>query len=384
MRAQICTIIIHACPFRHRVFLTSPGVTTFRKREGSALLSALLLAACAAAPRAQDTAPLSPPLEILDRRAERPQVVIVVLDGVRHQEIFDDNLAGEITPNLRRLASTRGALVGGPGESDAMWATGPNFVSLPGYREIMTGRPSADCQQNACAPIALDTLADEFRAEAASAREIAVISSWEGIAQAASRHPESIVISCGRKLIHNRDVLAADSLSTALLRAGEGAPPAPGSGDFRPDALTARIALEYLARERPRFLFLGLGEPDEYAHLDDYAGYLRSLRAADRVIADIDALFEQTGAWKRDALLLVTTDHGRARDFRHHGGDVPESGRVWLLAAGQRVARSHLASTRQVAHLADIASTIRLLAGLPSDTTTSTGAPIASLVGLER
>jgi len=154
----------------------------------------------------------------------------VVLDGVRRQEIFDDELAQELTPHLRRLTLTRGALVGRG--KDAMWATGPNFVSLPGYREILTGHPSGACQQNACAPLAVDTLADEFHALGAPTREVAIISSWEGIAQAAARHPESIVVSCGRKHGQNRDVLAADPASAALLRAGDDAAPAPGSGDF--------------------------------------------------------------------------------------------------------------------------------------------------------
>jgi hypothetical protein len=283
-------------------------------------------------------------------------------------------------PNLHRIARTKGALLGGPRDVDAIWATGPNFVSLPGYREILTGGAPGDCQKNDCEPLTVDTLADQFRAGGAPMRQVAVISSWEGIEQAASRRPERIIVSCGRTHGKNRDVLAADPSAAEALEAGEEASPWPGADDFRPDALTARIALGYLAREQPRFLFLGLGEPDEYGHLDDYAGYLESLRAADRVIGQIDDLFERTGAWKRDALLVVTTDHGRASDFRNHGRDVPESGRVWLMAAGTRVARSTFDPAWRVLHLADIAPTVRRLAGLLPDPIGSTGAPIASLV----
>jgi arylsulfatase A-like enzyme len=289
-----------------------------------------------------------------------------------------------LMPNLHRLGRTRGALLGGPRDVDAIWATGPNFVSLPGYREILTGSASTDCQENDCEPLTVDTIADQFRARGARMREVAVISSWEGIEKAASRRPESIIVSTGRTHGHNRDALASDPSSEEALVAGEQASPLPGTEDFRPDALTARIALGYLARERPRFLFLGLGEPDEYGHLDDYAGYLASLRAADRVIGQIDELFEKTGAWKRDALLVVTTDHGRASDFRNHGRSAPESGRVWLMAAGRRIARPAFAPSWRVLHLADIAPTVRRLAGLLPDPSGSTGAPIASLVALGR
>jgi hypothetical protein len=340
-----------------------------------------MLASCAGPPRTRDAQP-STSLEVHDRGNAPAQVVLVVLDGVRHDEIFGGAPADALMPNLHRLARTRGALVGGPGDVDAMWATGPNFVSLPGYREIMTGSEPGDCQENDCEPLAVDTLADRFRARGAELRDVAVISSWEGIERAASRRPESVVVSCGRTHGHNREALATDPASAEALAAGEEAAPAPGIDDFRPDVLTARIALGYLARERPRFLFLGLGEPDEYGHLGDQAGYLASLRAADRVLGQIDELFEKTGAWKRDALLVVTTDHGRGSDLRNHGRSVPESGRVWLMAAGRRVARPTFAPSWRVLHLADVAPTILRLAGLAPEAAGKTGAPIESLLAL--
>jgi hypothetical protein len=318
-------------------------------------------------------------------------VIIVAIDGVRTREVFDGvdvdlaarqglsetGDAAALMPNLHRLARTRGALLGGPRDCDSIRASGPNFVSLPGYREILTGHLS-ECQKNECPPLERDTLADDFRAVSRSAREVAVISSWEGIEGAASKRPESIVASCGRRGGHNLEALRADAASDALFREGEDAAPAPGKDDFRPDTLTAKIALGYLVREKPRFLFIGLGESDEYGHADDYGGYLGSLRAADRVLGAIDEILEKTGAWRHDALVFVTTDHGRGEDFRFHGGDVPESGRVWLLALGARITRPGFPPAWQTHHLADIAPTIRVLTGLPFDP--AAGTPIASLV----
>jgi hypothetical protein len=301
-----------------------------------------------------------------------PQVIVVAIDGVRPREVFEGI---DLMPNLHRLAKTRGVLLGGPGQG-SIRATGPNFVSLPGYREILTGRPGA-CQENQCSPLEVDTLADAFRAVSAAPREVAVISSWEGIQAAAARRPDSIVTSCGRRRGTHLEILRGDAAARVLLETGESADPSPGSGEFRPDALTASIALGYLVREKPRFLFLGLGEPDEYAHAGDYGGYLGSLRAADAVIGKIDELLETTGAWRRDAIVFVTTDHGRADDFRNHGAGAPESGQVWLLALGARVGRPALLPSWQTHHLADIAPTIRALAGLPAGA--EGGTPIASL-----
>ena len=78
-------------------------------------------------------------------------VVLVVLDGVRWQDVFegvDPELArrhgvpaaevvpaSALVPNLYRLAETRGAMIGAPGQGAPINATGPNYVSLPGYME---------------------------------------------------------------------------------------------------------------------------------------------------------------------------------------------------------------------------------------------------------
>jgi hypothetical protein len=345
-------------------------------------------------PRANDPEPARNP-GWRPGQAEPVQVVVVAIDGVRLQEVFEGidaklaalqhlpkegSSADDLMPNLHRLARTRGVLLGGPDDAHPMWATGPNFVSLPGYREMLTGQAPVDCQQNECPPVQVDTLADDFRAASSRAGDVAVISSWEGIANAVARRPDTVVSSCGRQRGTNRELLGADASSASLLASGEDASPLPGTGEFRPDEITARIALRYLAREKPRFLFLGLGEPDEYAHAGDYAGYLRSLSAADRVLGELDQLLETTGAWQRDALVFVTTDHGRGNDFRDHGKNLPESGRVWLLALGRRVASRGQVPSWRAHHLADVAPTIRVLSGLTAEPSGNGGAPIPSLV----
>jgi arylsulfatase A-like enzyme len=77
--------------------------------------------------------------------------------------------------------------------------------------------------------------------------------------------------------------------------------------------------------------------------------------------------------------LFVTADHGRARNFRDHGGFAPESGRVWLVAAGPAIAaRGHVASPHE-RRLADIAPTLRAIAGLPADEAKNAGDVLTEL-----
>ena len=173
--------------------------------------------------------------------------------------------------------------------------------------------------------------------------------------------------------------LRDDGILRDWLDRGARADPFPGYDDFRPDHFTAEIALRYLETKRPRLMFLGLGEPDEYAHRDDYAGYLASLRAADSVIGELFSVLGRMGARGQHTTVIVTADHGRGRDYRVHGRNFPESSRVWLVAAGAGVAARGLAHAERPHRLADIAPTVRTLLALPADVTPSAGAPLDEL-----
>lgn len=291
-------------------------------------------------------------------------VVIVTLDGVRWQEVFhgsdrtrarSTHLTGPaIFKNLHELGNRRGAFVGAPGQG-TIAASGPNFVSLPGYNELLGGRASF-CTNNECARTSLPSLLDEARATGA---KVAAFASWEKLDLAATASPGAFESSCGR-------------------RGDSAIDPWPGHGDYRPDRATADAALAYYEAEQPDVFFLGLGDPDEYAHRGDYAGYLGSLHRADAIIGRLITLLESMGERGQRTHVVVTADHGRARDFANHG-PMPEAARVWMVAAGPRfLARGPIASPHP-RHLADIAPTLRVVLGLAPDTSGRSGAAIDEL-----
>jgi hypothetical protein len=326
-------------------------------------------------------------------------VVLVVLDGVRWQEIFEgvdatlahrQGLAPEevvraeaLMPTLHEVLIAHGVAVGAPGHGPEMRATGPNYVSLPGYTEILTGRTSTHCQDNRC-PRALEaTLPDELAHEPPSeGAGSAVVASWESLDRAASSGWGDVVISAGRHHGRGLDRMRVDEPERALLEEASRADSAPGTADFRPDRFTADIALRYLATRAPRFLFIGLGEPDEYAHQDNYRGYLGSLRAADAVLGLLVHTLGGMGERGRMTSVFVTTDHGRSSAFRDHGSFAPESGRVWLVASGAGVAERGLVRSGEPHRLADIAPTMRALLGLATDRREEAGRPILETLAL--
>ena len=361
-----------------RVLLRNVTMTTYRsimKVQSRAALAALTMLASGCADRGRAVAihEIEPPsIARFDsaRRAEPDgrgvdaRVVIVAIDGVRWQEVFlgTDRAFSSSPPvpapvifrHLHALGRERGAFVGAPGHG-TISASGPNYVSLPGYTELLGGRTSR-CTNNDCSRTALPSLLDEARAAGA---KVAAFASWEKLDLATTASPGAFVSSCGRH-------------GDAMID------PWPGHGDYRPDRATAEAALAHYEAEQPDVFFLGLGDPDEYAHRGDYPGYLAALRHADEIVGRFVALLDRMGERGRSTHVIVTADHGRASDFRNHGS-MPEAGRVWMLAAGPRFAARGNVASPHPRRLADIAPTLRVVLGLPPDTSERSGAPLAEL-----
>jgi hypothetical protein len=302
-----------------------------------------------------------PETVVQERHAEqgvRARAVLVTIDGVRWQDVFESR---DRMPNLHRLASTRGVLLGAPGRG-VIAASGPEYVSLPGYTEILTGRPPRTCQSNDCARSPMPTLLDQA---ADAGADVAAFASWERLDRALTTSPGKFVASCGRDGDPTVD-------------------PYPGSGEFRPDAITGYLALSHLWRVMPDVLFIGLGEPDEYAHRGDRDGYLSALLLDDALLGQLFDVLDDMGERGATTNVIVTADHGRADDFKGHGGWAPESARVWLFAAGPAFAARGRVASLEERHLADIAPTLRLVLGLEPDRSSSAGHAMTELFGVPR
>lgn len=334
--------------------------------------------------------PALPLQRAVEDRAESA-VVLVVLDGVRWQDIYegaDRALLGPragasaapsgpraLLPNLYRLIDAHGVALGAPGHGPEIAATGPQFISLPGYFEIFSGRADSRCQSNYCGRISGRTLVDDVR-QSNGAGEVAVVTSWPTIARAASADPSDVVVTAGRKVTDRADLLRVDPETALLLDQGAHTPAWPGEDDYRPDALTGRVALRYLVAAQPRLLFVGLGDADELAHRNDYRGYLAALRASDAFIGQLLDALSKMGARGRHTTVVVTADHGRAYGFRDHGPFHPESGRVWLVAGNGDTHGGGLAVASRRHTLSDVAPTVRALLGI----TGGEGEPIPEVV----
>jgi hypothetical protein len=297
---------------------------------------------------------------------KRTHVVLVALDGVRPHEVFHGSdpkrsdvrmTAVELLPNLTRLAA-RGVRLGEPGTKATFEATGPNFISLPGYQELLSGTPST-CKSNDCIDRPAQTLIDRYLDAGAGQEDLAVVSSWETIERALTeRSAEAAFVSVGRNGGSAHHAPEVGERLRTLLEEGRDGDASPGHGDYRPDARTIEVALETLRRREPAFSFVGLGDTDEYAHADNYAGYLAALGAADDMLGELVDLADAWTARGEPTTIVVTTDHGRSEGFTSHGSDHPESRAIWLVAAGPGL------RALRGGQLADVAPALASIAGL--------------------
>src|SRR5262249_29834163 len=143
---------------------------------------------------------------------ERPEraIILIVLDGVRWQEVFqgvDTGIAAPrgiynptwetgagLMPNLHKMIA-RGVALGAP-DGTEIAASGPNYISLPGYMEIFAGY-AGGCDNNNCPRPPARTIMDDVREAVGITQDVAVISSWPNIEHAAAQSPARIVQSCG-------------------------------------------------------------------------------------------------------------------------------------------------------------------------------------------
>lgn len=311
----------------------------------------------------------------------QPNVVLVLLDGVRQQEwtgkAIDDFgnpvRTSELLPNLTRLRKS-GLFF------PHFQISNPAGVSLPAYADIFAGRRQEKILSNS--PPAADlrshypTLFQTVKKNLGLGFDgVALITSWSplcAIAQAPPLLPQDdFYRSCGVRGTNAGPVV---SFKPELYE---------GS---RADTDTFLEILQEVPKRTPRLLVVHLGDADEEAHMQSRvqhrAGveygifhYHNALRQDDYLLGRIWALIQSHPFYRNNTYLLVTTDHGRDSipepdQWAHHGRCVAEHTRtrpcsgcsgIFALALGPGLpARSVKASYKHT----DLAPTIAKILGV--------------------
>jgi hypothetical protein len=364
----------------------------------------LLVAPCLRAAPAAGTSVVS------GARAGRPlrtrNVILVTLDGLRIQEMFagmdavvsqKEKRSGiydlerarsrywRDTAEERRLAlwpffwgtlAGQGVVLGDKGKGSSVHPNNPHLFSAPGYAEILTGQYQPDVVSNDVKRYAHPTVLEFVRHELGlDKRQVATFGSWEGFATLSSSEDRAFFTNAGYERVPpdlaNARMAYLSDLQFEIMALWEVG---------RSDAVTFHLALEYLKTQRPRLLYIALGESDDWAHARRYDRLLDYIHVVDGYLETLWKTVQSIDAYRDRTTLVLTTDHGRGvtpADWVDHDEGIAGSEDIWIAVIGPDTADVGDLAPSPTVHQADVAATLLKFFGLdPVKFNPAAGPPI--------
>ncbi|MGH7286897.1 MAG: alkaline phosphatase family protein [Myxococcota bacterium] len=313
-------------------------------------------------------------------------VVIITIDGYRWQEMFagpdaayfkrrSDGAPSEaerrfwrataaerraaVMPFMWTTIAKAGQIFGDPSSESEARVTNGLWFSYPGYNEMFAGVADPRIDSNDKVPNPNVTVLEWLNRRPGFEGRVAAFGSWDVLPSILNVARSGIPVGSGRALVPSPKTdreRAINQLAEDLPRYWEYGPY---------DAPVVYAALESLRNDKPRVLYLMLGEGDEWAHEGRYDLYLDANHRADRFIERVWTTLQSMPEYSNQTVLLVTTDHGRGAtvdDWSDHGRKVPAAERTWIAALGAGVEPLGVRKSVNVT-TSQLASTIAALVG---------------------
>jgi hypothetical protein len=318
-------------------------------------------------------------------------VVLVTIDGVRWQEVFRgadcsfiaDTAKGRIadtagfrrrfcraTPDSARAAlmpflwsrvARDGILLGDRDVGGEARITNTMKFSYPGYNEILTGVADPRIDRNDFGPNPNVTVLEWLAGRPGFRGRVRAWGTWDVFDPIFNEARSGVPTRAGwetpfpaARTVVERELNALWATTTR-------------HWDYMPpDAFLQRAILQSLRADRPRVLFAGFGEPDEWAHDERYDRYLATIQAADGYLRELWEWVERTPGYAGRTTLLVVTDHGRGREHRNwsdHGRDVVGAEEIWFAALGPQIPASGVVRSGPPMIQAQVAATVARAVG---------------------
>jgi hypothetical protein len=302
------------------------------------------------------------PLRAGEKQALRTQnVVVVTLDGFRFQEFFggaDDTLCNKpfggvkdldrlrkryvrTTPEERREAllpffwgtiAKQGQIFGDRARKAPTRLTNGMKFSYPGYSELFCGFADPAINSNAKKLNPNQSVLEFLHGKPAYKDRVAAFCTWDVFPWIFRTERNGLKVHTDWKPIVDEPLTDRQRLMNDVLAKLPRYWPDNGF-----DVISMGFAREHLLRHKPRVLYIGLGETDEWGHGRRYDLYLDSANQADRYLADLWQTLQKMPEYKDKTSLIVTTDHGRGDtrvDWTDHGKKVPLAEFIWIAVLG--------------------------------------------------
>jgi Type I phosphodiesterase / nucleotide pyrophosphatase len=293
------------------------------------------------------------------RKAEN--ILVITLDGFRWQEVFggaDEVLLDEKQGGVRDLAGLKrrywrdtaaarrealmpwlwgtvakqGQLFGNPVRQAAARSTNGLKFSYPGYSEMFCGLADPRIDSNAKRDNPNLSVLEFLNGRPAFRDRVEAVCTWDVFPSIFRVKQSGLPVHAGWEPFKGEKLTDRERHVNELL---ERLPRYWPDNTF--DVFTMEAAQSALERRKPRVLYVGLGETDEWGHGRRYDLYLDAAHKADRFLAQTWQSLQNMPQYKDRTALVVTTDHGRGStrvDWTDHGKDVPGAEFVWIAVLG--------------------------------------------------
>ena len=340
-------------------------------------------------------------------------VIVVMMDGLRWQEVFggaDPELIKTLGPEALGSPKERAAnaekfylrpnpeerrkvlmpflwtVVAAQGQifgnrdlgSESHVTNGLNF-SYPGYNETLTGFPDSRIDSNKNLPNPNVTVFEWLNAKPAFTSKVAAFGAWDTFNGIFNSERCRFLVNAGydplTSIPATPELAQLNALKAETVRIWPDEP-------F--DPLPFHTAIEYLKAKRPRLLFLGLGETDDWAHAGSYSEYLNAAHLGDSYLRQLWVLVQSMPQYRDKTTIIVLPDHGRGlgAKWTSHGKDIPESKQTWMAFLGPDTPA--LGERKQAPPVTEsqVAATLAALLGEDyHGAVPKSGAPIADVLG---
>ena len=313
-------------------------------------------------------------------------VVLIVTDGLRWQEVFrgaeralvsakpggvrdttavlrawwrDDPVErrAALLPFVWSTLARQGVLYGNEDRGNTAAITNTMKFSYPGYNEILTGAFDPRIDSNDYPPNPNVTVFEWLARKPAYKGKVGAIATWDAFRRIFNRDRARIDVIDGwdeplrGPLAQGERARTINAFYRTTVRLWE-------NNAF--DSHMHAVVREYVRQRRPRVLFVGYGETDEWAHSGRYDLVLQSANRVDGYIADLWNTMQAMPEYRGTTTFIITTDHGRGsgpEEWKNHGEKVAGAEAIWIgvlgpdtpasgeLVGAGRVTQSQVAAT---------------------------------------
>ncbi len=289
-------------------------------------------------------------------------VFLISTDGLRWQEVFSGaeeallNKAngGVVNPSATRAKfwrntpeerrrtlmpffwseiASRGQLFGNQTKGSIAQLANDKKFSYPGYSEFLTGVADPCLNSNDKIPNPNTNVFEWLNLQPRFAGRVAAAVNWDVVPWILNVERSHLAVWSGFSLPSGAPVLFTPS--TELRQWINDTPALWDNMLF--DALTFRVAWDYIQTKQPSAFYLSFSEVDEWAHEGRYDLMLAAAHYQDDFIRRLWEMVQSIPAYRNQTTFIITTDHGRGdapQAWRSHGASVQGAENIWIGVLG--------------------------------------------------